>query len=248
MSASGRIMLASASTDDTIGVWTLDDARQRPHREQRTGWSNSVCAVLLDHQVVLACAGYRGTVRLWYPYTGKERRRIGLWRFRRCPHAHTSAVSALCTLESSGETRVASAGHDGAVRIWNLDTGQQLIVFNGHRGDVYAASAITVRGHRLIASGGDDQIILVWDPHTGRQVNALQGHDGRITGLCPILVNGRALLASTSHDGTARIWDPATGSLETTIPVHHEATGCVAAADRLIIGLTAGTLAISLNT
>jgi len=38
MFASGKIMLASASTDDTIGVWTLDAARQRPQSEHRPGW------------------------------------------------------------------------------------------------------------------------------------------------------------------------------------------------------------------
>jgi hypothetical protein len=60
-------------------------------------------------------------------------------------------------------------------------------------------------------------------------------------------VDGRTLLASTSHDGTARLWDPDTGAPALTIPVHHEATACVAAAGLLIIGLSAGILALSLN-
>jgi WD40 repeat protein len=90
-------------------------------------------------------------------------------------------------------------------------------------------------------------VIRIWDTGTGEQQVTLHGHTGRVTAVCPVSTGGHMLLASTSIDGTARLWNPATGALELTVPVHHEATACAATSDCLIIGLTAGTLAISLN-
>ncbi|HET6532884.1 MAG TPA: WD40 repeat domain-containing protein [Actinoplanes sp.] len=245
--AFGDVMLASSSTDHTIGVWTLNAARQRPHRDYRPGWSDAVSAVFVHRQVFLACAGERGTVRLWDPYTGRERRRHRTGLFRRRAHAHAVGVSALCAIPSRSGTRIASAGHDGTVRIWNLDTGRQELAFADHKGRVRAACALMLRGQELIASAGDDQVIRIWDTGTGVAQVVLQGHTSRVTAVCPVTANGRLLLASTSIDGTARLWNPGTGALELTIPVHHEATACVATGDCLIVGLTAGTLAIGLN-
>jgi len=131
--------------------------------------------------------------------------------------------------------------------VWNLDTGRPEVVFTGHTGRIRAACVLLTRGADLIASAGDDQVIRIWDSHTGTEQHALQGHTSRVTAVCPVRVGERTLLASAGQDGTARIWNPVTGSLELTIPVHHEATACVAAADRLIIGTMAGTVAVTLN-
>ncbi|MGX6600541.1 hypothetical protein ACWKSP_00170 [Micromonosporaceae bacterium Da 78-11] len=243
--AFGEVMLASAGADDTVGVWALDAARPRPEMFARGGWSTAVCAVLLHRQLMLACAGEKGTVRLWDPRTGKERRRMLGFRHRSAGHG--APVAALCAIPSRGGIRVASAGLDCTVRVWNLDTGREEVVFAGHQGRVRAACTLITGGQDLIASAGDDQLIRVWDARTGEEHHALAGHTSRITAVCPVRVNGRTLIASTSHDGTARVWNPVTGSLELTIPVHHEAITCVGAADRLIIGLAAGVLAVSLN-
>jgi WD40 repeat protein len=247
--AFGDIMLASSSTDNTIGVWSLNAARQRPHRDYRPGWSCAVSAVFVHRQVFLACAGERGTIRLWDPYTGRERRRhrIPPWLLGHRTAGRPAPVSALAAIPSRSRTRIASAGNDGTVRIWNLDNGRQELAFNEHKGKVNAVCPFTLRGQTLIASAGNDQIIRIWDSTTGEQLLTLQGHTSSITALCAVTANGRLLLASTSNDGTARLWNPNTGALELTIPVHHEATACTATTDCLIVGLTAGTLAISLN-
>jgi WD40 repeat protein len=245
--ASGDVILASGSTDHTVGVWTLNAARQRPHLDYRPGWSDAVAAVVVHRQVFLAGAGLDGTVRLWDPYTGKERRRrTALPWSRRSTARHTGGVAALCAIPWHSGTRVATAGRDGTVRIWNADTGRQELIFGGHAGGVLAVCPIALRGRTVIASAGDDQVVQVWDAATADRVLALQGHTNRITALCTVRVRGRTMLASAGHDRTVRLWNLTTGALELTIPVHHEATACAATTDCLIVGLTAGTLAISL--
>jgi WD40 repeat protein len=56
--------------------------------------------------------------------------------------------------------RLASAGDDRAVRLWDT-AGHDLLALRGHK-DVVRAVAFSWDGHRL-ASAGDDRTIKVWD-------------------------------------------------------------------------------------
>jgi WD40 repeat protein len=247
--ALGDVLLASSSTDDTVRLWNLDARGQRPRLYSLPGWSTAVCSVSLHRQLLLACAGEHGTVRLSDPFTGK-RHRVGRrrWPFLFRPRqGHDGPITSLASLRSRSGTRIASGGLDSTVRVWNLDTGMQEMVFTGHHGRVHTVCALLIRGEDLIVSAGDDQVIRIWDPRTGAEQHALKGHTGRITAVCPVRADGRTLLASTSHDGTARLWNPVTGAAELTIEVHHEATACIAVENRLIIGTAAGTLAVTLT-
>jgi len=101
-------------------------------------------------------------------------------------------------------TRLASAGDDRQVRIWNLATGQQRAALAGHTGPVRAV-AIAPDGTWL-ASAGDDQWVRIWDLATGQQRAALAGHAGPVWGVA-IAPDG-TWLASAGDDRQVRIWDP----------------------------------------
>ncbi|MCY1143027.1 hypothetical protein OWR29_33960 [Actinoplanes sp. Pm04-4] len=241
--AYGKILLASAGADGTVGIWKLQNARQRADLHPRPGWSAAVCAVFVNRHLWMACAGEEGTVRLWDPFTGRRRRRRPWRRGNRSG----GPISVLLALPTHDGPRVVSGGADCTLRVWDVESGRQETVFSRHTGRIRAACVLPSGEGELIASAGDDQVIRVWDPWTGKQVLALQGHTGRITAVCPVRAGDRMLLASASHDATVRLWDPATGLCELTIPVHHEATACASVADELIVGTTAGALAISLS-
>ncbi|WP_250005432.1 WD40 repeat domain-containing protein [Actinoplanes sp. M2I2] len=241
--AYGKILLASAGADETVGLWELRKARQRAELQPRPGWSSTVCAVFLNRHLWLACAGEEGTVRLWDPFTGRRRRRTP---WRRGPRGG-GPISVLVELTTREGPRVVSGGTDCTLRVWNIASGRQETVFSRHTGRIRAACVLPSPAGELVASAGDDQVIRVWDPRTGDQRLALRGHTGRVTAVCPIRAGNRLLLASTGHDGTVRLWNPATGAGELTIPIHHEGTACAAVADELIVGTTAGALALSLS-
>jgi WD40 repeat protein len=109
----------------------------------------------------------------------------------------------------------------------------------GGFGDV--ASAEWVQGaDGEVAQGGHD---------TGAAERTLEDHTGRVSGVCAVRVGGRELLASADADRTVRLWDPATAHSLHQIPIHYEALGLANFARAcLVVGLSAGLLALSLTT
>ena len=59
--------------------------------------------------------------------------------------------------------RIASAGHDGTVRLWDLATGVEVVRLDEHTSGVEGL-AFSPDGRR-IASAGQDGTIRVWDAH-----------------------------------------------------------------------------------
>jgi tetratricopeptide (TPR) repeat protein len=57
--------------------------------------------------------------------------------------------------------RLASAGEDGAVRVWDVATGQEALTLRGHAGPVRRV-AFSPDGGRLASAGGDGTV-KVWD-------------------------------------------------------------------------------------
>jgi WD40 repeat protein len=101
--------------------------------------------------------------------------------------------------------RLASAGGDGTLRLWDLrqpHTGPQ--VLSDNQGFVHSV-AFSPDGNRL-ASAGDDRTVRLWDlrqPQAAPQV--LSGHQDAVNSVA-FSPDGN-LLASGSNDGTVRIWD-----------------------------------------
>ena len=76
-------------------------------------------------------------------------------------------------------TRLASAGYDSTVRVWDAATGQEALTLKGHTGEVKSV-AFSPDGTRL-ASASDDGTVKVWDAATGQETLTLKGHTGWVT-------------------------------------------------------------------
>ena len=93
-----------------------------------------------------------------------------VWDWRR-PHSkpvvlrgdHQGPVHALA-FAADGH-HLASAGDDGAVRVWDPASGATERVLQGHTtGSVRAVCAVRVGGQELLASAGNDRAVRLWDP------------------------------------------------------------------------------------
>ncbi len=116
--------------------------------------------------------------------------------------AHPDA--ALDIAFSPDGARVVTAGADGAVRLWEVETGARVRAFAGHGGPVNAVAFNPV-AHQL-ASSGADRTVRLWDEQSGDLLVTLEGHTDAVTHLAFNLYATR--LASASADGTVRLWQP----------------------------------------
>jgi WD40 repeat protein len=121
------------------------------------------------------------------------------------PQAHGVPVAAVAV--SPDGRAVVSGSDDGAVRIWDMATGQALRTLEGHRKGVNAV-AVSRDGQRVV-SASDDGMVRVWDLASGRLLLALEGHSGWVDAVA--VTPDSRLVVSGSSDRTVCVWDLATG-------------------------------------
>jgi len=118
---------------------------------------------------------------------------------------------------SADGQKIASAGDDGIVKVWDLNSGKVLLTLGkGLQGaDAVAfspdgrllAAAVTAGGRRGNA-------VQVWDLANGQLVQDMREHTQLITDLAFSPDGNR--IASVGNDNTLRIWNVRYGTLETT--------------------------------
>ncbi len=117
---------------------------------------------------------------------------------------HTGAVLAVAF---GLDGRLASAGADGTVRLWDAASGREVATVRDHVGAV--RTVVFSLDGRLLASAGDDRTIKVRDTTTGACRFTLEGHSGAVVALAAS-PDGKTLAAATMPPGGAgevKLWD-----------------------------------------
>lgn len=110
------------------------------------------------------------------------------------------------SLSRDGKTLV-SAGADGIIRIWNVETGQVTRTLTRHTNVIYKANFSP--NEKLIASSSRDTTVRIWDFATGREVHKLIEHKCSVKSVA-FSPNGK-MIAAVGNDGMLKIWDVETG-------------------------------------
>jgi len=105
---------------------------------------------------------------------------------------------------------------DKSSRIWDADTGQQIMVLGGQIARVNSA-AFSPDG-RQVAVGSYDGNVYVWDTSIGQERLKLAGHAGRVWSAAYSPDGLHIVTASFDH--TARVWDATTGQSMLTLSGH----------------------------
>ena len=135
------------------------------------------------------------------------------------------------------------------MRIWDPVTGDQTECHGGIPGwvnSVCAFSATAARNRSPAPATTGLCGTAIWSPVTSRHPS--QAHGRAQNSVCAFSANGQDLLASASDDRTVRIWDRTRALCLEVIPTHHPALACGYVAGSLIVALTAGLLAVGLNS
>jgi U4/U6 small nuclear ribonucleoprotein PRP4 len=111
-------------------------------------------------------------------------------------------VVANCEFHPSGRI-LGTTGHDFSWRLWDVETGQELLLQDGH---LKECSAITFQRDGALAFTADwAGIGLLWDLRSGQAVATFQGHVKKIVS-SHFNANGFQV-ATSSVDNMVRIWD-----------------------------------------
>jgi WD40 repeat protein len=140
------------------------------------------------------------------------------------------AEPATAVAASPDGCELAVAHTDGAIRRWNLATGQVTGVLVGHIGPV-TSLAYSPDGQRLVAgnedrSGAEDRTIHVWEVPTGKLIRTQAAHRSITFGVA-VSPDGRRV-ASCGGDRTVKVWDTTSGELLQSLTGHAQAVRSVA--------------------
>ncbi|MDM8555742.1 TIR domain-containing protein [Desulfococcaceae bacterium HSG7] len=116
-------------------------------------------------------------------------------------HIGNSPMNAVAF--SPDETMLAGAGADNKLRLWDVKSGEELVIFEAHTNEV-SSVAFSANG-KILISGSLDNTICLWDVRRGTKMKQFEYHKDWVRSVaCSPEDN---ILASGSWDFTIRLWD-----------------------------------------
>jgi WD40 repeat protein len=131
---------------------------------------------------------------------------------------HTADINSVILLPD--DRRLVSAAEDRSVRVWDIQTGSELMQLEGHAAGSVNTMALSPDGESF-ATGGDDGTVRLWDVRTLNPLRTLEGGDAPIRRAAA----GVGVIVAASDDKNVYVWERATG-IRTVLRGHaHYLTG-----------------------
>ncbi len=190
------VHLATHAADGRLRIWELVSGEVRDEIESGVA-PQPACDISPDGTLIAAGGIKNGEfypVHCWDFASGEE-----LFSFDE--PAHTKPIRSVSF--SPDGTRLASAGEDGVLQVWNVTSRRLDYSIDEHPQAIHVV-AWSADG-KMLASAGEDTGVWVWNAADGQSVRVLGGHQRTIRDLCWSPDGHR--LCSVSVDGIMKAWD-----------------------------------------
>ena len=117
-----------------------------------------------------------------------------------------------------------SGDNSSVVRLWEIDSGQCLRVFEGHS-DAVTSVAFSTDGKRAL-SGAYDSSVRLWEIDSGQCLRVFEGHSDAVNSVAFSTDGKRAL--SGASDSSVRLWEIDSGQCLRVFEGHSDAVNSVA--------------------
>jgi WD40 repeat protein/serine/threonine protein kinase len=218
--------IAAGAANGAIDVWRRDGTPIA----HTSGHLGQVKGVAFTGDGSFVSGGEDGTIRFWTTEGRADGELPG-------PDGSVTGV----VLSRDGK-RLAAAGRNGTVRVWDAGSHRLQREIAAEKNTVWGI-AFSPDGTRL-ATASDEESAKLWDVTTGKELRRLTGHPGGATDV-RFSPDGRTVLVA-SKSGPLRLWDSDTGeALGDRLMVHTEAVWHVAwlpGSDQFVSASEDGTL------
>lgn len=146
----------------------------------------------------------------------------------------------IAEFDPTGRPVALTAGRDGTARLWNVSSGKQLAVLDGHTTAIAAAS-FSADGRRVVTAA-DDYTARVWDGADGRELAVFTDPIRNTLLDAKVSPDGRLAASVAYVDGRVQIWESATGQIVQTLPPQSMERAAFNPGGRLLLVAGSGAL------
>jgi WD40 repeat protein len=225
------LLIASGGADHAIRLTAVDAAgTDDGTARDLVGHTESVKGLafgLLDGRPVLGSCALDGTARTWDVQSGEV---LAHWA------TGDDWPAAIVDATTAGTQRWATAGGDGAVRVFDAATGEPVSTLTaGTSSAALALTAALLPGRTLLAAGYQDGTFAVWDAATGTTVGVDRSSPEPLSAVAYGTDGWPGVFVCGTAAGSVRTYDPATARWRAVLTPHTDQVLSVAVADPVIV-------------